>query len=338
MKILFYADAHIRSHGSFLPYNRIAENGLTKELNNIIKGFTFVADKIKEINPIAVFNLGDLYQNTEILDVLTITASAKCLDKVYNTCRKLDIPHYYVLGNHDVYSENPLITNVANLRGYFDNIFFENTYFNLPTTDFTIGVVPYRSEVGHVYSSLCDAQESSDLIVTHLDFANGLYENNHKSTSLLNPHLSRPCISGDLHIPNSVGSVSYVGSLVQHRFSRYDLDKVGGILIYDIESGEIERIPNTYSKHYVKVLDLDKGLKLDPNRAILQIYSELEKNHIEEHFKDFEYDFYKTIKPVVETEYVNEVTFNPVLMLQDYISKNNPNANEIANRLLKEFA
>lgn len=334
MKLLFYSDLHLRSTGSFPPYNAIDSNGLTKELNNFITGFDFVRDCILTHKPAAVFCLGDVFHLTETQTTLTLHGCYLAMDKVDKACKELGIEHHIMFGQHDLVNEIHKVTSISLLNG-FGKVHVEDSIVDI--NGFRVYLIPFKTSKGRLYTSLVEAQTVGDLICTHADFMGVKYENGANSESALSAELTKTCISGDIHLPQRVGSVTYPGSLLQHRFSQYDLERVGGCLIYNTDDQRITHIPNTYSKHYVKVRDLQKGLSFDPSKVLLQIVSSTPREEVDKLFKDYEYWYLPEIqaKEAVNRSYESFSLHNPKTLLTNYIREHRPEALTVVQEVLK---
>lgn len=338
MKILAYGDCHLREYGSFPPYNIIENNGLTKELNNTLKGFRFVEDKILEHKPDLVVNLGDLYTVTETVSTRTLYASSLGLGYISSACKKLKIPHHYVCGQHEVISETKMINSVANLVGYFDEIHTEYRIEKIGDKRFAF--IPHLTDNVKMTSCLVRAQEESDLIFCHANFYGSKFENGAISTNELSSKLKVQCISGDIHISQTIHSVIYPGSLVQHRFSRQDMDGVGGVLVYeDAENcSTYANYPNTYSKHYLKVTDLNFALKYNPEMVLLQIHTAMDRANVEKLFEKYEHWIIPvSVKQEIKKEYINDFRVDdPKVLFRSFIANNNPVAVDVYDRIFGE--
>lgn len=333
---LFYSDQHLRERGSFPLYNSLENNGLTKELNNIVRGFSFVGDVIRQVKPKLVGALGDLFQNTEYQSARVLHAAHPALSAVRRACAEVGCKHVVIPGNHDILNEHSMITSINPLRHYFDEIFLEPSYIDV--NGVRLAFIPATSHNGRAYAQLGDACANSDVVCTHMDFAGCRYESGTPSLSGLLPDWDKTIISGDIHLPQSVGSVHYVGSLVQQKFYKYSMDNIGGVLLYYPNTGEIKRIPNTYSKHYIKVRDVEEGLKLDPKKVVLQIVSDKPKAEINEIFKDFEHMYVPSLTvPDGEGDIVSYDKFSfddPSKLLLGYVRREKPEALSMYNAVM----
>jgi DNA repair exonuclease SbcCD nuclease subunit len=326
MITLHFSDTHIRDKGSFPPFNRIEENGFSRELNNCILGFQFVADKIKEIRPSAVFFHGDLYHTPEGLTTQVIHGSSLALQMVTDACEEVGCPFFIFPGNHDMVNDKIGITSVATLNGYADLV-FDNRVVSVGK--FKVGIVQFNTDKVNVAKNLERMEKKVDLIATHLDFKGARYETGRISSSVISPKLKVPVISGDIHLPQDLNSVHYIGSLIQNRFNREDLEGVGGVLTYDFKSKKVKRYPNTYSKHYVKVVDKSLLLSFDAEKVVMQIRCPLtDDERAEIDHAGYEY-VYLPIPEKASQVAVGSVSISmetPEQVLRGFVNQNRPDA------------
>lgn len=335
MKLFFYTDLHFRENGSFIPWNKPAENGLSIELNNTISGCSFVAEMVETLCPDIVFNLGDIFHPMETISVPTLYGAHLGLSAVNQSCVKVEARHLLIAGNHDLYSEVSGITSIAILSGYFDEIISTNEVLSCD-----IGIVPFHSKPEDVYNGIMEVSSmlSEDgIIVTHSEFAGAKYENFREVESNLSPDLPLKIFSGHLHLPQSVGNVIYVGSLIQHRFSQYELNE-NGVMTYDTESKEIKRFRNNRSKHYVVVKDLDAARDFDPQQVVLKVFSDRPHEEVELILKDYEYAYFPVTerKDDVQTTVTDFQIEDPLSALKAHISQENPDALEMFEKVVKK--
>jgi len=335
MKILIYADQHWREFGSYLGFNKLLENGLTGELNNQISASSFVAQKIEELNPGEVWNLGDVFHDLERISIKTLHAVHLGLNMISKACKKLGIPHYLIPGNHDCFSEVSGIYSVSILSGYFNEIFLSNKVLNSD-----VGIVPHHTKAEDVYNGLMEVSgmlSRDGVIFTHNEFSGARYENNFDTDSNLSPELPLKIISGHIHLPQQVGNVWYVGSLVQNRFAQNKLNP-NGILIYDTECKAVTRLRNNRSKHYVVVKDLDTVRNFDPRQVILKVFSDRPQEEMELILKDYEYAYFPVLekKDDVQNTVIDFQIEDPLSALKAHISQENPEALEIFEKVVKK--
>lgn len=337
-EILFYSDIHYRESGSFFPYNIIDSNGLTKELNNTNLGMKFIANQIKLHKPRMVVCLGDLFHSPEVITIKTLYAMCVGLSFVKAACEAVGAKHYVILGNHDILSEKSSISGMFAIKGFFEEVIYEADYKT--ELDKKLLFLPYSSNLGEVYKTLLDARENADYIFTHLDFAGCRYNSGISSHSNISPDIGVPCISGDIHLPQKVGTVQYVGSLVQNQFGFTDLENVGGCLVLNLETGKTKLIQNNLSKHYVTFYDDGDLSKLPPaERVVLKLVTKRTKEECEEVFSGYEYQYTKWLENKtneLKPYYTNRVQINSKLVLRSYLKDNNPTALDIFDEVLNE--
>jgi hypothetical protein len=278
--------------------------------------------------------LGDLYHLTEGQSTRTLHASDLALQKVKDACDEVGAAHDMIDGNHDLLSEQPIISAISNLKGY-GNVIHEVTHID--QNGFNIAYLPGTDNIGLAFTRLSTAQQSADLICTHLDFQGCRYESGHPSESPLTPNWSKPIISGDIHLPQDVGSVHYVGALIQNKFYRTTLDQVGGVLLYDMETGKVTRVRNTYSKHYIKIIDgYDTDLPA-PEHSVLQVVSTATRDEVAEKYKAYEHFHVPTMVTADETVKTNYSHFsldNPEKLLRLHVNKERPEALDTYNEIM----
>jgi len=330
MIILFYADPHFRETSSYPPFNRIQNNGLTGELNNILAGFDFLADQIEKCKPNLVINLGDSFQMDNYISIRTLHSASLGMSKVSSVCNYLNIEHLILMGNHDLYAalDNTKITSICSL-GAYGALITENTIYN------DIFLMPFTDNLEEGYQGIVEGSQYN-LIAAHIDFVGAVHDNNHPVEIGLDSHVNVPVICGHIHLKQQIGNIIYPGSLIQNRFTRDNLEDAGGVLIYDTDTRESENIQNNLSKHFVKVTDFSKLEYLDPERCILKVYSEYPEEETKHLLKDYQY-MYVTTKDKEQSSKspIRNELDRPEKMLRDYIAEDKPEYIEIYDGVIK---
>jgi len=341
MKILFYADPHFRETSSYPPFNRVQENGLTGELNNILLGFDFIRSRIEEYEPNLVIDLGDTYHKDNTVSVRTLHAASLGMGRISSICKMMGIDHLILVGNHDIYavneSDGSKITSICSLEAH-GILVTENMNYSLGKrgkAGFNIFLVPFTDSLEEAYQGILEGSHY-DLIAAHIDFLGAVHDNNHPVEVGLDSNVAVPVICGHIHLQQVVGSVIYPGSLIQGRFTREHLEDAGGVLIYDTDSNEYEIIQNDLSKHFIKVKDLNKLKFMDPDRCILKVYSELPEDDVQGMLEGFQYMFItsKNKDEAAQNLIRNEID-KPEKMLRDFIIENKPEYVEIYDGVIK---
>lgn len=277
-----------------------------------------------------VFNLGDIFHSQETISVPTLYGTHLGLSIINEACEIQSIKHYAISGTHDTYNETLGIFSITVLDGCFSNPGILTGDVRLEEN---IGVIPYTSDPNKFYNLLVEFSDYTDLIVTHNDFAGARYENGHESESTVSPEVPVPVISGDNHLPQKIGNVIYVGSLVQHSFKQQELLK-NGVLLYDTETKTYKRYFNTMSKHYLVVKNLDRVREFDPKQVILKVYTDLPKEELAPIMADYEYIYaVKMAKSSEIEETQQEPVEDPMELLRNYIEQDNPDALEAFKKI-----
>ena len=279
---LFYGDTHLKDYGSFPAYNKVEGNRLTKEINNTLKGFCFVADRIKELKPKTVINTGDTYNSPDGVPTRCLTASDIGLGKIRDACLSVGAEHYILDGgNHEILNEsnetNMSVTSTRVLCGYGKII---SDFQIIDVDGFKIAFLPYSTNQEYIYKKMGECEGKADILVTHLDFAELKYDTGIQSKSSLLAQCSVPIYTGHIHIYQAVGNLVCVGSLVRNKFYTSDTKSIGGIVILDGETKQHRFIPNTYSKHYLKLKNTDDIKNIDKDQFIIQLESNLYVQHL----------------------------------------------------------
>ena len=345
-RILFFSDTHLRDFGSFPPFNKVQENGFTRELNNILAGFDFVVDRILEVLPAAVILPGDIFHSPEALTTTTIAAAARAFRSIKDACNDVGARFIIMPGNHDCYSEALGIYSTSVLEGYGEMVTTDKV-LKIQTGDKTwlrVGIVQFATDEERTIVQLKTMAKKCDIIVTHADFQGCAYENGWRSESIIPTNFPIPIISGDIHCAQQIGSVYYIGSLVQNRFTCRNLDQVGGVLVYDSSDQSFERFPNTASTHYLKI-DEPEDLQVlinTPFNAALQIKCELTPEEFTGLVGDREYVYIpmkKRAKAEVGSQPGMKLNFgSPFSMLKRFVAESRPEAVEFLASTLPEEA
>jgi hypothetical protein len=290
---------------------------------------------IAELQPDMVVNLGDIINNQETVSVKTLHGIHLGLKMINKACGKT--PHYCIPGQHDCLSETQGIYSISPLVGYFTDIFTEVMHVIMKDGR-TVAFIPYMSDPEKMYKTLVSLPSEIKLVFCHHDFAGAKYENGHESESATSSDFPFTIIAGDIHLPQSVGSVIYAGSLVQNKFQQYKLND-NGVLLYDTETRLYNRFQNTMSKHYVVVNDLESLGNLDPDKAILKVVSDIPKEEIEKILSKYEYVYFphKTKEEGDGERSYSELNVeNPVEALRNFISQDKPEALETFNKIVRK--
>ena len=325
VKFLASGDWHLRSYGSFQPFNVVEANGLTRELNNALLGLKLKAKTILEKRPEVVIIMGDVFHHPEGQDARTIHAAALAMGWIREACDEVGAVLEIFPGQHDIFSEAHGITCLDTLCRYGS---LSKEFVIKERQGVTYAIVPYCSDKERLYQWLLEAQ-AADLIFAHLDVMGARYENGALSESQVSPNLSKPCFAGDIHLAQEVGAVVYSGSMVQNRFNRYDLDGVGGMLCVEADGvgASWSRILNDQSRHYIKVRDVQRFLEqgIPPERCVLQVITDQDRGDVEGLLGDYEWTYMPAERTTDESNLSGGVDrSDPESLMRAYLAENHP--------------
>ena len=215
--------------------------------------------KIKKCNRIGF--LGDWFENRNSINIETLDMSYQALKKL----DALDMPIYFIVGNHDLYRRNTRDVHSVNIFNEFKNI----VVVDRPTiAEEEFLFCPFIFE--HEYSSL--AQYSKQRIwMGHFEFKGFVLTGAHmKSEHGLNHELFKNqkfILSGHYHKRQAQGNTVYIGNPFPTNYGDAG-DVSRGMAIYDHsnESLDFEDWPNCPTFLRTKLSDVLAGeWKLPPN-------------------------------------------------------------------------
>ncbi len=228
---------------------------MTRNLMNIKRGLYFVADIILQTKPDIVINLGDTFNNPDVVTTRSLVTAYSGFKHIQEMCRETNTKHYMLDGNHDILNSNFSISNTKLLNGFCDEVIDDFSMFDIE--DIRIGFVPYHNSQIQIHDWIGEAIDSGcDFVCAHCEFASAIYENGMKSESMMKTNWGKPIFSGHIHLPQIINDVTYVGSLVQSRFDSTTLNK-NGVMVYDTDTQERKRYFNSSSKHLIKIRDIE---------------------------------------------------------------------------------
>lgn len=336
MKVLFYCDPHFRETSSYPLFNRVQENGLTGELNNLLLGFDFVREQIIKYEPDLVINLGDTYHKDNLISIRTLHGASLGLKKVSSICKDLEIDHLILMGNHDIYAlleDGTTITSLCSLEAH-GMLITEQVSYSLGK-NFRIFLMPYVDSIEEAYQGILEGS-NRDLIAAHMDFIGSVHDNGHLVEVGLDPHVATPVICGHIHLRQTIGNVVYPGSLVQNRFTRDNLEDAGGVMLYDVDTGENEIIQNYMSRHFIKIKDFNTLDNLDPERCIVKIFSEVPEEEVKDLLEGFQYMYVRSkTQEESNRNFIRNEIDRPEKLLRSFIADDKPEYVDIYDEVIK---
>jgi len=257
------------------------------------------------------------------------------LEPIREACATVNAKHIGIAGNHDQVSRNGVFNTLKPLHHYFSNVFTEPTQVQ----DFLF--LPYSDDKEALAELVLYHKDKCRILFCHEEFSGGRMESGKSSSASVNYNQLVPkVISGHLHLAHDHENVSYVGSLIQHRFAVDNDNEIGGIYFYDTETGEEQRIPNTYSKHYIVVRDLEvlPMLKESPFEFLVQVRVHESKDEVTEICNELGLEFHYVSQlriSVGDTDRYTEVPHvDSLLMLKTWINKRRPEAVQVLEKYI----
>jgi calcineurin-like phosphoesterase family protein len=256
MKVFMITDTHF---GIYL-------NNLDKWQNMMESTFyEFVIPYLKEnVKPGDILiHLGDLFDNRTSIPIITLNKVEKILKKLSDI-----LPVHIMLGNHDLFNKGSNEVNSVRLFGYMNkNItVYENTTV-LEIDGKKLVLMPWVEKRLDMIKEI--KSNPGDYLFCHSDLngcrmhLNSVAHRNADKIDVENFKGYKRAFSGHIHIRQNNSNFEFIGSLYQ--MDRNDTGDQKGITILDLNTGDIDFEPNTYSpifKKY-KVVTEDDIDKLD---------------------------------------------------------------------------
>lgn len=332
MIILSFGDIHFRDTCEFRPWNKSHMNGLSYESNRIIKTTEFIRDKILELKPNIVINLGDTFSSMTALSISTIYVAGVCMRMLEEACKEVTAEFITILGNHDIYSSDSNIHSPKIFEG--DNIRLVQDFEINSYSDCKLGFLSYTDKKILYEMNYHTAITECDYVFTHNSFRGAVFNSFYKDDGGMDPGRGKATvITGHAHIPQILGKVHYVGSPMQWRWRECEFDIPRGIMIIDTESDTKMWYKNTYVKDMAIISKLDDLKKFPSDKyAIKYIGPEID----EKKFVDYEYDkvFISKSLESVRISYINKIHIDPLMMLNSYIKDSFPELEEVHNEVI----
>lgn len=334
----FFGDLHLREKGPFLPFHRIASNGLTMELLNILTASDFICKMIESQELSTLIFLGDGYDDLNLISKRTVYVSGIFFSRVYETARKHNCKLIFIPGNHDasVEGDGTVINYLTPLSGFG---LVPETHMYFEDSGTVLSILPFTKNEERIHSWL-ETGKTADILVSHLEFGGFTMDNGYPTSPLLNPIHRTPIVSGHLHKRqlNDIARIYYPGSIIQNKFQQRDLNSIGGMLIYNPKDKTFNLHPNDMSKHFVKVDDLKLLDTLDPERCVLSVFLECEYNDVSNHLKPFEHMFHKKriLKDNVKKTVVASGYSDPKTIFLDHMMKRGMSHYELSLEIIDD--
>ncbi len=246
MKLLVFGDVHYSSYSSII---RSRGEKYSMRIENILKSMKWVEDLAYNFGCDAIVGLGDFFDKAE-LNSEELTA----LDEIIFN----NIPHYFLVGNHEVGTSNLKISSARVLGlGNNLNVIDEPSVFN-PSSDTQLCFLPYIFEADRKTLNEYFPQSVANKIVFSHNDLKGIQMGKFLSSEGFDiKDIEANCrlfINGHLHNGTTIGkNIINLGNLTGQNFSE-DADRFPhNVLILDTEQFSVEWIENPYAFRFYKL-------------------------------------------------------------------------------------
>jgi DNA repair exonuclease SbcCD nuclease subunit len=222
-----------------------------KVTKNYFENFFFPLLRKEMTKDDIVCHLGDLFDNRNVIPIDVLNYAQYILEEISKIC-----PLHIITGNHDYYNKSSGEINSVKPFNYIPNV---NVYEKTTKIEYngkSICLMPYienkqeQIELLKEYSGCDYLFCHSDLNGAKMHLTSAGHRNNNK------PDVSdfsgyKNIKSGHIHLKQSVGSITYVGSPFE--MDRNDMNTEKGIFILDTNNDTERFIPNNISPKFKKI-------------------------------------------------------------------------------------
>lgn len=224
---------------------------------NYIKWF---CDQVKKNNIDCIFFLGDWHENRSAINGMTLHYS----EMGASLLNDLNLPIYFVVGNHDLYFRNTRDIYTTIIFNKFKNFTIVDNPIVLEDNKCVIAPFLFENE----YESFFKKYNAYDVFAGHFEFAGFVLTGEHT----IKEHGPNPedykkpkkIFSGHFHRRQSKNNIHYIGNTFPMDFSDAN-DENRGMAIYNFKSDDIKYINWDECPKYVKLTLTDI---LDKNQNI----------------------------------------------------------------------
>ncbi len=203
-----------------------------------------------------LIHLGDLFDNRTSIPIIVLNK----VEKILNEISKI-LPVHIMVGNHDLWNKGSNEVNSVRLYGYLNkNIkVYENTT-TLEIGDSKLVLMPWVEKRLDMIREI--KENPGDYLFCHSDLngcrmhLNSVAHRNPDKIEVEQFKGYKDVFSGHIHITQQNKNFRFIGSLYQ--MDRNDVGDQKGMTILDLETGDTEFVPNTYSPIFKKVRVTDE--------------------------------------------------------------------------------
>ena len=210
-------------------------------------------------------HLGDIFDVRKGIDYWSLDWSKRVF---FDRLRHLGISTDLIVGNHDIFYKDDLrINSIGLLLREYDNLGIIASPQTITYGDTPVFMVPWIC-AGNAerFTQELDATPAS-VCMGHLELA-GFYANQMyqcvKGTDAKLFSKFDQVFTGHFHKQSSSGNIKYLGNAYQLYWN--DLNEVRGFHIYDLDTGELEFIPNPNTMFHKISYNESQSKLINPNK------------------------------------------------------------------------
>lgn len=208
MKTLFIGDIHLK---------------ITR-FDLALKFLEWLDKVIVEVRPDMIINLGDSFNSHAILRSEILSVFRKHIDYAVG---ELNIPYYYILGNHDAFKPNDSRYHALQcMKDLYDDFIIVDK--RLDIDDLNITMLPYYHD-GKDFP-----RQTNNICIAHQTFLGADFGYKKAVEGVEADEMSAEIIiSGHIHLKQSFGKVVYPGS--PYSQTVHDINQVKGLTLFNTE-------------------------------------------------------------------------------------------------------
>jgi len=209
-------------------------------------------------------HLGDVFDVRKGIDYWSLDWAKRVF---FDTLRAKGIDTHLIVGNHDIFYRTSLKLNALslNLREYENLAFYERPQ-TISIDGTPIFMVPWICEDNAELFTERLKQSEASICMGHLELA-GFYANkDYQCQHGTDPNVFKKfdtVFSGHFHKKSKRNNITYLGNSYQMYWN--DVDEVRGFHIFDLETGELEFIPNPNTMFHKIYYNETKQQLFNPN-------------------------------------------------------------------------
>jgi DNA repair exonuclease SbcCD nuclease subunit len=192
-----------------------------------------------------IIQLGDLWDRRKYVNFQTLSESRKYF---FDELRKRNLKMITILGNHDVAYKNTLEINSSTLLlQEYTNISIISSPMTIDIDGTLISMIPWICADNYLDSMNEMNNTKAEICMGHLEIVGfEMYRGHecHEGLSLDTFKRFDTVFSGHYHHRSTKGNVTYLGTPYELTWQDYDDQK--GFHIFDLDTRELEFIPNPY--------------------------------------------------------------------------------------------